>query len=82
LQASQRWTTVAHDKADALLSVAGGSDGREISVRLLNQEGKTLWPRAGSDQRREYGVTAEEAVKVVADMLADVRELERRRRGR
>jgi hypothetical protein len=82
LRASQRWTTVAHDKADALLSVAVGSDGREISVQLLNQGGKTLWPRAGGDQWRKYRVTAEEASKVVADMLADVRELERRRRWR
>jgi hypothetical protein len=81
LQASQRWTTVAHDKADALLSVAG-SDGRELFVQLLNQEGKTLWPRAGGNQWRKYGATAEEASKVVADMLADVRELKRRRRGR
>ncbi|HZF37908.1 MAG TPA: hypothetical protein VE715_03715 [Blastocatellia bacterium] len=80
LQASQRWTTVTSDKADALLSLVGGADEREVSVRLVNQEGKTLWPRAGRDRGREYGVTAEEAARVVADLLADVRELERRRR--
>ncbi len=81
LQASQRWTTVMRDKADALLSVAGGSDGREIYVRVINQVGKTLWPRAGDDSARKYGATAEEAAKIVADLLADLRELERKRRG-
>jgi hypothetical protein len=79
LQASQRWMTVTRDKADALLSVAGGSDGGEISVQLINQEGKTLWPRAGSGRARKYGTTAAEAAKVIADLLADVRRLERRR---
>jgi hypothetical protein len=82
LQASQRWTTATRNKADALLSVAGGSDGREIFVRLINEQGKTLWPRAGSDGTRKYGATAEEAAKVIADLLADVRQLERKRRGR
>jgi hypothetical protein len=82
LQANRRWTTVAHDEADALLSVAGGAYGREIYVRLVNQEGKILWPRAGGDRGRKYGATAEEAAKVVADLLADVRDLERRRQGR
>jgi hypothetical protein len=77
LQASQRWTTVTRDKADALLSVAGGPDGGEIYVRLVNQEGKILWPRAGGDRWRKYGVAAEEAAKVVADLLAEAQELER-----
>jgi hypothetical protein len=81
LQGSRRWTTVMRDKADALLSVAGGSDGREIYVRVINQVGKTLWPRAGDDSARKYGATAEEAAKIVADLLADLRELERKRRG-
>lgn len=79
LQASQRWTVVRCDKADALLSVVVGSDGREISVRLVNQEGEILWPGAGGDRRRKYGVAVEEAEKIVADLLADVRELECRR---
>jgi hypothetical protein len=82
LQASQRWATVAHDRADALLSVAGGPDGREVSVQFVNQKGEILWPRAGSGRGRKYGVTAKGAAKVVADLLADIRELERRRRGR
>jgi hypothetical protein len=82
LQASQRWTTATRDRADALLSVTGGSDGREIFVRLINEQGKPLWPRTGGDSARRYGATAAEAAKVVADLLADVRQLGRRRRGR
>jgi len=82
LQASRRWTAVTRDKADALLSVGGGSDGRGIYVRLVNQEGKILWPAAGGDRARKYGVTADAVAKVVADMLADVLELERRQQGR
>jgi hypothetical protein len=82
LQASQRWTTVTCKKADALLSVAGGYDAREIFVRLVNQEGKTLWPGAGNDQGLKYEVTAEEAAKIVADLIDNVRELERMLRGR
>jgi hypothetical protein len=82
LQASKRWTTATRDKADALLSVAGDSDGREISVRLINEVGKTLWPRMGDDSSRSYGATVEEAAKIVADLLADLRDLERRRRRR
>jgi hypothetical protein len=82
LQASQRWITVTCDEADALLSVEGGSDEREIFVRLINEEGKTIWPRTGSDSTRRYEARAEEAAKVIADLLADIRQLDHRRLGR
>jgi hypothetical protein len=82
LQASRRWMTVKCNKADALLRVAGGYDGREIFIRLVNQEGKTLWPGAGDNQGLKYGVTAEEAAKAVADLIDNVRELKRMLRGR
>jgi hypothetical protein len=79
LRMSQRWTTAAHDEADAWLRVAGSLSGREISIWIVDQTGQILWPRTDSIRGRQYKVTEEEAGKVIADLVADVRELRRRR---
>jgi hypothetical protein len=82
LRASRRWAFTTHDEADALLKVAGSIAGRELYVCLINQEGQVIWPRAGKDRAPLYRVAAENgAAKIVAALLADLRELERQKRG-
>lgn len=82
LAATGRWTTATPDEADAALKVSVDSDGDGVTVWLVGEDGRVIWPRAGNGKGQRYEGGAEKvSAKIVADLLGEVRQLDGRRQG-
>jgi hypothetical protein len=83
LQSSGRFVVVQNPvEADALFrgSVKQTGDNLSLTIRLINAEGKIIWPLSGRKPGRTYsGHSKDIAARVMKDILGAIQKLENQR---
>ncbi|QQS48172.1 MAG: hypothetical protein IPM66_05880 [Acidobacteriota bacterium] len=71
LLASGYWRIASEDEADAALVLRIDTEKKNVSVSLIDENGNTIWPVGGVEQRLYSGSWGELAKRIVADLTSD-----------